>query len=454
MRREIGIVTIIAAALVAACGGTNTAPTGPSTVGAVVPGAPSGPFATITGSVQAPSAGVTTMAIRGAALTSLTVSVVGTTISANVDGNGRFTLVGVPTGAVQLRFSGAGTDATLTVDTVQAAQTVDLVVVVSGTTASIDSSVRSGAGQAELEGRVESLPPTMPALTFKAAGHTVKTDTSTRFLDGSATRAFSDLTIGMRVHATGTMAADTLTASAVEMQNSNPVAVEINGVIDTLTGSASAFQFKIGSAVIKGDSQTVFSGDGDTAQSFANLKNGSRVEVKGEQRDGFVYATRLHLEGIETTPPDDTSASIDGVLNTIAGSTPTLTLTVDTTTVHTSSSTTVQRRGDTQTLDALKVGQRLHVVGTRRSDTSIDARLIEIEDEAEGAEFEIEGSLGGLRGACPSIQFSVNGFSISTSASTTFEGATCSALKSGDTVGVKGTKLADGSVAATRVKKD
>jgi hypothetical protein len=58
-----------------------------------------------------------------------------------------------------------------------------------------------------------------------------------------------------------------------------------------------------------------------------------------------------------------------------------------------------------------------------------------------------------LKGTCPSVQFAVNGFSISTSASTTFESA-CSSLKSGDKVNVKGTRQADGSVAATRVKKN
>jgi hypothetical protein len=127
---------------------------------------------------------------------------------------------------------------------------------------------------------------------------------------------------------------------------------------------------------------------------------------------------------------------------------------VDTTTVRTSSATGVKRRGDVQTLDALKVGQSLHVVGDRQTDASINARLIEIDDDAVGGEFEIEGSLGGLNGTCPSVQFGVNGFSISTSASTTFEGGACSTLKSGDRVQVKGTRLADGSVTATRVKKE
>ncbi|HTM24553.1 MAG TPA: DUF5666 domain-containing protein [Vicinamibacterales bacterium] len=440
------IITLAAAALCGGCGSKSSAPTAPSSITTA-----SG--ATITGTVQGAAATASVAAVRGASLTGVTVTVVGTSISSSLDGSGRFSLLNVPAGAVQLQFSGGGANATVSLNPVQPLQTVDLVVVVAGSSATIDSDVRSGAGEAELEGRVESLPPTMPALTFKAAGRTVKTDSSTRFVDGSATRAFGDLTIGMRVHVKGTMTGDTLVATLVEMQNSTAVPVEVNGVVDSLTGGASAFQFKIGSSLVKGDSQTSFFGDGDTPDTFADLKNGERVEVKGEQRDGFVYAVRIHINGDSTTPPEDTSASIHGTLNSIGGAKPNLTLRVDTTTVRTSASTDVKRRGDTQSLDNLKVGQSLHVVGTRQSDGTIDARLIEIDDDAVGGEFEIEGSIGGLHGACPAIQFNVNGFAISTGSSTTFDGAGCSALKSGDQVDVKGTRLADGSIAATTVRK-
>jgi hypothetical protein len=397
-----------------------------------------------------------TAASAGAALTGVTVAVVGTTISSTVDAGGRFMLANVPPGTVQLQLTGGGANATVMVGTVQSSQTVDLVVAVSGSTASIESAVSSGAGEAQLEGRVESLPPTTAALTFKAAGRTVKTDASTRFMDGSQTRTFTDLRIGMRVHAKGTLAGDTFTATLVELQNSNTsLPVEVNGTIDSLAGSAAAFQFQIGSRLVKGDTNTAFFGDGDKPDTFSDLKEGSRVEVKGEQRDGYVYAIRIHINDPGATPPgQETSASIHGPLVSISGSTPTFVLLVGTTTVRTTSGTEVQRRGDVQTLAALKVGQSLHVIGDRQADGSLVARLIEIDDDAVGGEFEIEGSLGGLKGTCPSLQFSVNGFSVTTGAATTFEGGVCASLKSGDRVTVKGTRQADGSVAATKVIKN
>ena len=451
MRRGLGLLMMAAALLAGACGGSS--PASPSPSWTTTPG-PTAGSAMITGSVQGATSALTA-ASNGVALTGVTVTVLGTGISSTVDAGGRFTLMNVPPGTVQLQLTGGGANATVTLSSIQASQTVDVVVAVAGSTASLESEVRSGSGEAELEGRVESLPPTQPALTFKAAGRTVKTDASTRFVDGSQSRTFADLKIGMRVHAKGSLVGDQFTATLVELQNSNTsIPVEVNGVIDTLTGSASAFSFKIGSRLVKGDANTAFFGDGDKPDTFADLKEGSRVEVKGEQRDDFVYAVRIHINGTSDTndDPQDDSASIHGVLKAMSGAAPTLVLTVDTTTVRTSSSTQVKRRGDFQTLNELKVGQSLHVIGVRQSNGSLDARLIEIDDDATGGEFEIEGALGGLKGTCPAIQFGVNGFSITTSASTTFEGTACSGLKGGTKVNVKGLKQADGSVAATRVK--
>jgi len=451
MRKGL-VLTIIAMVLAGACGGGKGSPTSPSN-GTPAPSATS---ATITGTVQGASSAMLAMS-AGAAMAGVTVSVVGTSISSVADAAGRFTLANVPPGSVQLQLTGGGANAMVALSPVSAQQTIDIVVAVSGSSASVESEVRSGTSEAQLEGRVESLPPTQPALTFKAAGRTVRTDAATQFVDGSQSRTFADLRIGMRVHVKGSLSGDTFTARRVELQNSNTtLPVNVNGIIDSLTGSASAFQFKIGSRLVKGDAQTTFFGDGDKPDSFATLKEGSRVEVKGEQRDDFVYAVRIHINGSDDDDDDgdgqDSSASIHGTLNAMSGAKPTLVLTVGTTIVRTSASTEVKRRGDVQTLDALKLNQSLHVVGDRQGDGSINARKIEINDDATGGEFEIEGSVGGLKGTCPSVQFGINGFSIATSGATVFEGGVCSALKNGAKVTVKGTRTSDGSVAATRVK--
>ena len=90
----------------------------------------------------------------------------------------------------------------------------------------------------------------------------------------------------MRIHVKGSLSGDSFTATLVELQNSTTtIPVEVNGTIDSLTGSATAFQFNIGSCDVKGDAATDFFGDGDKPDSFADRKNGPCAAVKGEQRD-------------------------------------------------------------------------------------------------------------------------------------------------------------------------
>lgn len=457
-------LAILISTFLAACGGQGGSPTAPSN-GSPSSGAGS-TTVVISGTLRTGAALLSDS--TGASMAGVTVTVVGTAISAPVDGANHFTLTGVPAGDVQLRFSGGGIESTVTLTQVQAADTVTIVVNVSGTTVAVEAEQRTGtAGRdQELEGRVEALPPTTPSGALTVAGRTVLTTAATKFVQGSTLKAFADLQIGMRVHVKGTPSGADLSASEIRIQNTNTwIPVEVNGVIDSFTSGA-VFQFKIGSRLVKGDDLTKFFGTGDTAGSLALLADGVRVEVKGQQRDGYIYAERIHVNarGDDSGKDDkgkddgkgdgqDSSASIHGTLTAVGGSKPALTLTVGGTSVRTTGSTTVKRRGDVQTLDQLKIGQALHVVGDRQADASIVARLIEIDDDAEGGEFEIEGSAGGVKGTCPALTFSVNGFTISTDTKTTFDGGGCSTLRSGDRVTVKGTKQANGSVLATRVKR-
>jgi hypothetical protein len=236
---------------------------------------------------------------------------------------------------------------------------------------------------------------------------------------------------------------------------------EVEGAIDSLTGSASSFQFKIGSNVVKGDSSTTFSNKDDKPDTFASLKNGLRVDVHGLQGNGVVQASAIHIEDNADNADDDddndnnnddVEADITGRLNGISGVKPNLTLIVGTTTVMTTGSTQIKQRGNLVTLDALQTGQSLEVEGTRQSNTSITARKISIEDD-DAAEAEVEGAIATLKGNCPSITFTVNGTPVTTSSSTRFDNGACSSLKNGDKVEVKGTRPAGGPIAATRVER-
>ena len=447
LKRTLFLSSLVLLVVATACGGSSSP---------VAPGSSTSGGATITGSVLGAGSSAMTSSSGGSAINGLIVTVAGTSIKSSVDATGRFRLDGVPSGDLQLQFSGPVT-ATITVSQVQPAETITLVLSLSSSTVTLESQQRATAGDEQIEGRVESLPPNMAAGSVKVSGRTVTTDSSTIIRQGGSTRTFADLQIGFRVHVKGRTSGANLLATSIEIQNTDTtIPVNVNGVIDSVTGSAANFQFKIGSRIIKGDALTVFFGDGDSPKTFADLTDGDRVEVKGLQRDGYVYAVRIHINGEDDEDDDDdeqdSSASIHGKVNALSGTPPSLVMTVGTTIVRTTSDTEVKRRGDVQTLAEIKLGQDVHVVGVRQPDGSLIARLIELNDDAPGAEVEIEGSVGGLTGTCPAISFKINGYSIQTSATTVFEGITCAAVKSGTKVTAKGTSGPGGVILATRVK--
>ena len=263
--------------------------------------------------------------------------------------------------------------------------------------------------QAELKGVVEALPPTTAQLTFRAAGKLVTTTTSTTFIEDGIVRTFTVLKLGTPVEVKGTQTGDTFTATRVQIEEKDeveepkpgpaptpppgpgpgpgpnppppapkpdPQEVEFTGAISGLTGSAASFQFSVGSRLVKGDGKTAIIGDRDAAKSFADLKNGALVEVKGTPGNGFVQASRIHLEDNVPEP-----------------------------------------------------------------------------EPGDQNEAEVRGTLGAVSGRCPAIASSVGATTFTTSSSTRFDDAACTAFKAGDSVEVRGTRQADGSLAATRLKR-
>ena len=236
---------------------------------------------------------------------------------------------------------------------------------------------------------------------------------------------------------------------------------QIEGLVESVTPATTGGSLKVAGRDVTTDASTQIR-QGNTSRVLGDIKVGYRIHVKGHTTGSTLLATAIQIQNTNVPGEDgdeaddgdgqDSSASIHGTLTAMSGAVPALTLTVGGTTVRTSSSTDVKRRGDVQTLNELRIGQTLHVVGTRQADGSLDARRIEINDDTAGGEVEISGSAGGVSGSCPAVSFGINGYRISTTGSTLFEGITCAALKSGTKVTVKGISQADGSVLATIIK--
>jgi hypothetical protein len=103
----------------------------------------------------------TTSAFTNGDSASVTVNVVGTSISAKTNGQGQFTLTGVPPGEVRLEFGGRGGGGTISISGVRVDDEVRISVTLNGVDARVDSESRSKRGgdgnrvsQSELKGAV------------------------------------------------------------------------------------------------------------------------------------------------------------------------------------------------------------------------------------------------------------------------------------------------------------
>jgi hypothetical protein len=202
-----------------------SSPTGPS-----VNGRSRG--AVISGRVTGMSARATAADTSGMMATSrVTVTVAGTDISTVVDGNGEFTLTGVPPGDVQLRFAGNGVSASVTLSGVSATDRITVTISLNGNGARIDSERRNRGDDDddddddeddedddnEVKGAVSNLSGTCPALSFTVRATTsVRTNAATRFEDGPCTRIAN----GARVEVEGRRQADgSILATEVEIDD-------------------------------------------------------------------------------------------------------------------------------------------------------------------------------------------------------------------------------------------
>ena len=210
----IGLCTAAAAA----CGSTDAlSPTGPS-------GLLRTRTATITGRVTGVpvSATASSTGARAMATTTVTVTIVGTDITTTVDGSGNFELNGVPPGDVQLRFTGNGSSATITLTGVAAGDRIHIVVSLSGNGARLEDEDREhdddddgDDDEAEVEGVVSGRTGTCNSITFTVAGVTVITNGATKFEDPCAS-----IVNGTRVEVEGTRQANgSILASEVEIDD-------------------------------------------------------------------------------------------------------------------------------------------------------------------------------------------------------------------------------------------
>lgn len=204
---RLSAIALLASAVVTACGGNPSGPSGGSQV--VLRGTVLGSNASVSTASASTTVGMHgSTAAAAAAVITVTVQE-DPTITATVGPDGTFTLRGLPPGTFTLVFTSNGAPlGTLAFAEVAPNQEITITVAVSGTTVTLVEQKRNGVGHGdvELEGKVSAILLTTPAESrFTIAGRTVVVrpgQTTIRREDTALTVA--DVIVGVQVHVKGT----------------------------------------------------------------------------------------------------------------------------------------------------------------------------------------------------------------------------------------------------------
>ncbi len=150
----------------------------------------------------------------------------------------------------------------------------------------------------------------------------------------------------------------------------------VRGTLQAINGAV----LQVADHSVVTDSATRFQGHGDASLSLADLRVGDALEVEGTlQADGSILAKSVSREddtpGASPSPQPEQEVSFSGAIGSLSP------LTVAGRTVMTDGNTRVQdHKGNRIGLSALKVGDTVEVEGTTRSDGSVLATKIKVED--------------------------------------------------------------------------
>lgn len=313
--------------------------------------------------------------------------------------------------------------------------------------------------QVQADGTVSDLSGTASAFAFMLNGRRVTGTSATEF-KGGPNPSFARLTDGIAVHVTAADKGTYLQATRVILQEETAGApeVKVQGTITAITGTAPALTLTVGTTTVVTNAATLVRRKNETL-TLSALSADQQVEVTGTAAtDGVVAALRVQIETVAATPaPTAPEVKVQGAISAISGTSPALTLTVGAHTVITSSATVVRRKNDTLTLAALAVGQTVEVTGTANSDGAIAALRVQIEEAAAppvtSTAFDATGTIAARAGTCPAVTFTLNGKTVTTSATTNYVQLDCADLANGAKVRVKGSADGD-AVTATWIKKE
>jgi hypothetical protein len=233
-----------------------------------------------------------------------------------------------------------------------------------------------------IEGTIDGLAPNM----IFVAANSIQLDSQTSIRSGLMGLSFADLRLGARARVTVLSDGTLLRATLVEVLDTVGTPTHLQGVIATMSGDENAFQFAIGSQLVRGDGGTqVF--EGTHPSSVASLRNGMTVDVDGLQRAEYAYATNVKASGSGSgdstsapnpspspsptpppnSPPGPGELTVGGTVGNLSGVCPVLLFTLDGSAVVTNNST--QWSGGTCV--TLAPGASVEATGTQSGNTIV-----------------------------------------------------------------------------------
>ena len=272
-------------------------------------------------------------------------------------------------------------------------------------------------------------------LTFTILGIPVNANSSTIFENGTC----GDLAAGRRVDVSARLVVSSGTLSVVASRVDFVAAgeTEFEGRVQTVTGAcATGLTITLTNAkVITTTATTVF----DPTSSCSTIAPGIEVEARGTTNSsGQLVATRVEVEGAGG------EVRIEGRVQTMTGTCPALSLTMDDGTIVTTTMTTIFSPDNACLL--LAEGARIRVRGTRTSATTIAASRIDLRDNGR-KKLGGQVTINSITGTCPNLTMNVHGVRVTTNSSTVFENGECGNLRPGTKVVIEVETEGTGAVA-------
>jgi hypothetical protein len=268
-------------------------------------------------------------------------------------------------------------------------------------------------------------------------GKAIATTSSTVFDPASSCAIIAP---GVEIEARGTTnASGQLVATRVEVEGAGGE-VTIDGRVKAMTGSCPSLSLTLDDGTIVTTSMsTIFSPDG----SCPLLAEGARIRVRGTRTS----PTTITASRIDLRENGRKKVAGEGTVASLSGACPNLSMNIHGVRVTTNSST-VFENGE---CGNLRPGTKVVVEADSDARSVVATRIRIVDQPGRGGETEGEGTVGSLKGTCPTLTMVVNGISVMTTSATTFEDGTCASIRPGTRIRARGT-FQGGSLLATEVR--